>query len=181
MSSPLIRISLGGTNVFRTVLCLMLTSWPALAADLATTVQQRNQHYAEALEGTLRDFLVEGYTARAAASWTRSYENVSAFLKSVEPEQGTIPPLCFSSGSKTDRSSGASAIRQLAGNPGRVDQYSVRENTRRGTVGIAGSIVRAGASGNCPARHRQLSRKGFWAGKMQPRNPCTRLRPCALA
>ena len=163
----------------RTVLFLMLTSWPALAADLAATVQQRNQHYAEALEGTFRDFLVEGYTARAAASWTRSYENISIFLKSVEPNRERYHRFLSPPDLKPTGSSGSSAIRQLARYPGRVDQYSVRENTRRGTVGIAGSIVRAGASGNCPARHRQLSRKGFWAGGCRESLP--RLRPCAPA
>jgi dienelactone hydrolase len=78
---------MGGQMMFRGVFTLMVVPLLALAADVSSRVQQRNQDYAESLEAHLRDFLVEEYTARSAPSWHRSYENVDAFLKSVEPNR----------------------------------------------------------------------------------------------
>jgi hypothetical protein len=72
---------------FHGMFSLILVPVLGLAADISSKVQQRNQDYAEALEAHLRDFLVEEYEARSAASWHRSYENIDAFLKSIEPNR----------------------------------------------------------------------------------------------
>lgn len=53
----------------------------------STPTRERNTAYANTLESYLRDDIVEGYGARASQRWHRDYSNVTAFLKSVEPNR----------------------------------------------------------------------------------------------
>ena len=50
-------------------------------------VTERNERYKEELELWLRKWLVDDYPARAERLWSRSYESVEAFKKSVEPNR----------------------------------------------------------------------------------------------
>ena len=50
-------------------------------------VTERNERYKEELELWLRKWLVDDYPARAKRLWSRSYESIEAFRKSVEPNR----------------------------------------------------------------------------------------------
>lgn len=73
---------------------VLLASWataqqPAAPPepDLKQLEEERTDAYAAQLEAYLRDYLVDQYPARAAGQWNRDYQNVEAFLKSVEPNR----------------------------------------------------------------------------------------------
>src|SRR5512142_1238377 len=65
--------------------CLLAVA--AYAQQPGDAIQKRNDAYGNELEMYFRDFLVDQYPARAAKAWNRSYANVGAFLKSVEPNR----------------------------------------------------------------------------------------------
>jgi dienelactone hydrolase len=50
-------------------------------------VTERNERYKEDLELWLRKWLVDDYPTRAERLWSRSYESIEAFKKSVEPNR----------------------------------------------------------------------------------------------
>jgi hypothetical protein len=60
---------------------------PAGAAAAPGPINERNEAYRQELEQYFRGYLVDGYSARAAKSWRRSYTSVGAFLRSVEPNR----------------------------------------------------------------------------------------------
>ncbi len=65
---------------------LLLVS--AAAGDEVTeAIQQRNERYAGEMETYFRNFLVRDYPGRAAKAWNRSYVDIAAFLKSVQPNR----------------------------------------------------------------------------------------------
>lgn len=50
-------------------------------------VTRRNERYREELESWLRKWLVDDYPERSGRLWSRSYESMEAFRKSVEPNR----------------------------------------------------------------------------------------------
>lgn len=65
----------------------LLVTLVAAAADTAGSIEQRNQRYATELEQYFREYLVDGYAARAGKAWNRSYVSIAEFVKSVEPNR----------------------------------------------------------------------------------------------
>jgi hypothetical protein len=59
----------------------------AQAGGVMDAVNERNEAYANELEMYFRRHLVEDYPARAGRAWNRSYDNLWAFLRSVEPNR----------------------------------------------------------------------------------------------
>jgi len=55
--------------------------------ELEDYVTQRNERYGDELESWLRKWLVDDYPERSRRLWSRSYESVEAFEKSVEPNR----------------------------------------------------------------------------------------------
>jgi len=55
--------------------------------ELREYLDERNERYEKELESWLRKWLVDDYPERSARRWSRSYESVEAFLKSVEPNR----------------------------------------------------------------------------------------------
>ncbi|RJP31166.1 MAG: hypothetical protein C4527_08385 [Candidatus Omnitrophota bacterium] len=54
------------------------------AVDLAQSLENRNNQYADTLEQYFRDLLVDQYPQRSEKLWRRSYESIDDFLQSVE-------------------------------------------------------------------------------------------------
>jgi len=55
--------------------------------NLEDYLNNRNERYAEELELWLRKWLVDDYPERSKRMWSRSYESIEAFMKSVEPNR----------------------------------------------------------------------------------------------
>lgn len=60
---------------------------PQSPGELSEKINRRNQAYSDELEKYFDRYLVEEYPARAEKAWNRSYANVDAFLRSVEPNR----------------------------------------------------------------------------------------------
>ena len=72
-------------SIALSVSCLLAAA--ASAQQPGEDIRKRNDAYGSELEMYFRDYLVDQYPARAAKAWSRSYANVGAFLKSVEPNR----------------------------------------------------------------------------------------------
>lgn len=57
------------------------------AGKLENYISERNERYKNELELWLRRWLVDDYPERSSRLWSRSYESVEAFKKSVEPNR----------------------------------------------------------------------------------------------
>lgn len=55
--------------------------------ELSQFIDERNDQYSDNLEKYFADWLVNQYPERAEKEWHRSYESISAFLASVEPNR----------------------------------------------------------------------------------------------
>ncbi len=55
--------------------------------ELKNYLDERNGRYRDELESWLRKWLVDDYPERSRSRWSRSYESVEAFEKSVEPNR----------------------------------------------------------------------------------------------
>jgi len=55
--------------------------------ELESYVNKRNERYKDELESWLRKWLVDDYSERSKRLWSRSYESVEAFMRSVEPNR----------------------------------------------------------------------------------------------
>lgn len=73
--------------VFVTCLAISTRAEAGPAEDLKASEEQRTDDYAAQLETYLGKWLVDDYPDRAEKVWNRNYEDLDAYLKSVEPNR----------------------------------------------------------------------------------------------